>query len=59
MTQPPGNPTRPFGPGMPPRLATWTGTNPLEFLTDRSEEQVAKVLGLDPGAPDPFVTVPD
>jgi endonuclease/exonuclease/phosphatase family metal-dependent hydrolase len=31
----------------------------VEFLTDRSEEKLASVLGLDPGAPDPFVTVPD
>lgn len=31
----------------------------VEFSTDRSEEAMARTLGLDPGHPDPFSTVPD
>jgi endonuclease/exonuclease/phosphatase family metal-dependent hydrolase len=31
----------------------------VEFLTDRSTEQMANVLGLDPAAPDPFEGIPD
>jgi endonuclease/exonuclease/phosphatase family metal-dependent hydrolase len=31
----------------------------VEFLTDRSQEQMASVLGVDPGAPDPFAGVHD
>ncbi len=30
----------------------------VEFIVDRSSEQVAGVLGLDPAAPDPFASVP-
>jgi hypothetical protein len=30
-----------------------------EFVIDRSEEQMAPTLGLDPGMPDPLSTVPD
>ena len=31
----------------------------VEFITDRSKESMAKTLGVDPGAPDPFSEVPD
>jgi endonuclease/exonuclease/phosphatase family metal-dependent hydrolase len=31
----------------------------VEFLTDRSPEQMAGILGVDPGMPDPFSVVPD
>jgi len=31
----------------------------VEFQTDRSPEQMAKTLGVDPGMPDPFSGVPD
>jgi len=31
----------------------------VEFIVDRSTEQMAKILGIDPGMPDPFRTVPD
>jgi exonuclease III len=31
----------------------------VEFITDRSNEHMAKVLGVDPGAPDPFSSVLD
>lgn len=30
-----------------------------EFLTDRSTEQIAKVLGIDPAMPNPFASIPD
>ncbi|MCJ7622784.1 MAG: hypothetical protein MUO76_04710 [Anaerolineaceae bacterium] len=31
----------------------------VEFIIDRSEEQMAATLGLDPGMPHPLDTVPD
>ncbi len=31
----------------------------VEFLIDRSTEQTAKVLGIDPAMPDPFASIPD
>lgn len=31
----------------------------VEFIIDRSNEQMARVLGVDPGAPDPFSGIPD
>lgn len=31
----------------------------VEFVTDRSSENMARVLGLDPAAPDPFVSILD
>jgi hypothetical protein len=31
----------------------------VEFITDRSREQMARTLGIDPAMPDPFASVPD
>jgi hypothetical protein len=31
----------------------------VEFITDRSQEQMARTLGVDPAMPDPFASVPD
>jgi endonuclease/exonuclease/phosphatase family metal-dependent hydrolase len=31
----------------------------VEFITDRSSEQMARVLGVDPGDPNPFRNIPD
>jgi hypothetical protein len=31
----------------------------VEFITNRSAESMAGVLGVDPGMPDPFAGVPD
>ena len=31
----------------------------VEFITDRSREQMARTLGVDPAMPDPFASVPD
>lgn len=31
----------------------------VEFMTDRSDEEMARTLGVDPNMPDPFVGVPD
>lgn len=30
-----------------------------EFLIDRSEEKMARILGIDPGMPQPFASIPD
>ena len=39
---------------MSDHLPLWT-----EFIIDRSWEQMAEVLGIDPAMPDPFDSVPD
>ncbi len=31
----------------------------VEFIIDRSNEQMAQSLGIDPGMPDPFNSIPD
>ena len=31
----------------------------VEFVLDRSSENMARVLGIDPGKPDPFASIPD